>query len=155
EQVEAQHRSYAGNMKARCSTPKSRATTSFLRNDPRRHSVGQSALPGTSVEPPDSSSAPKPMHSGFPSAIERKPSSYRSMNDHGADHARMNRAVIRKRARGLKSKRKVATWRDYTGIPSSRVRCGRVRDRVAVGPRYGRANRDRQVVWRERPVAKR
>ena len=80
--------------------------------------------------------------------------SYHSTDNDCPDHAGMNRAVIRKRPGGLKCKRKATARRDRSGIPAAGVRRGCVGDRIAICPRHGRTDGNRQVVWRERAVAK-
>ena len=79
----------------------------------------------------------------------------RSLDDNGTDHSRVNRAVIGKRARRLERKRKISARHDDSGVPAVRIGCGRVRDRVGVGPGHGRAGRDRQIVGSVRAVRER
>ena len=63
--------------------------------------------------------------------------------------------MIGERARGLKHKRKMIARHDDSGVPAVCIGCGRVRDRVGVGPGHGRAGRDRQIVGSVRAVRER
>src|SRR6185312_2654333 len=72
-----------------------------------------------------------------------------------ADHPRMNRAVIREGTRRLEGPRKLTAGRDAPGVPRAGVRCGRVSNRIGVGPGYGCADGNSYVVGSIRPVTER